>query len=273
MPDPAPPVITFLSDYGLSDDFVGVCHGVIAQICPQARIIDLTHGIPRHDVLAGAIVLGQALTYLPRGVHLAVVDPDVGAQRRAIALRLASGRLLVGPDNGLLSVAASVGGGITQAADIAHSRYRLQPVSATFHGRDIFAPVAAALAGGAGLRDVGEPLYPGAVVALDLPEPRQDGGTLVAHVRYIDHFGNLQLNATHEHLAEAGLKLGRSVRIELGDRSSHPVHFARTFADAAPRELLLYEDAQRRLAIAVRDGDAAAALGLAVDAEVRIRPA
>ena len=107
------PVITFLSDYGLTDDFVGICHGVIARICPAARVIDLTHGIPRHDVRAGAIVLGEALAYLPIGVHLAVVDPDVGAQRRAIALRLAE----VGPDNGLLWPAAVAGGGIAEAGE------------------------------------------------------------------------------------------------------------------------------------------------------------
>jgi len=95
--DPFPPIITFLSDYGLADDFVGICHGVIARICPSARVIDVTHGIPRQDVRAGAILLGEALGYLPVGVHLAVVDPDVGAQRRAVALRLADGRLLTGP--------------------------------------------------------------------------------------------------------------------------------------------------------------------------------
>jgi S-adenosyl-L-methionine hydrolase (adenosine-forming) len=266
------PVITFLSDYGLDDDFVGICHAVIAGICPAARVIDLTHGIARHDVRAGAIVLGEALGYLPVGVHLAVVDPDVGAERRAIALRLADGRVLVGPDNGLLSLAARAGGGIAEAVDIARSRHRLQPVSATFHGRDIFAPVAAALAGGAALAETGDPLDPQEVVVLDLPQPARDGDALVAHVRYIDHFGNLQLNAGHEDLTQIGLQLGRPVRIEPADGDVHRVHFVRTFADAGRDELLLYEDAQRRLAIAVRHGDAAALLGLAVDAELRIRP-
>src|SRR5436305_11492550 len=126
-----PPVITFLSDYGLVDDFVGVCHAVMAGLCPECRIIDLTHGVPRHDVTAGALVLREALPYLPVGVHLAVVDPDVGAERRAIALRLADDRMLVGPDNGLLAPAAQLAGGVVQAGDIAHSRPRLQPVSAT----------------------------------------------------------------------------------------------------------------------------------------------
>src|SRR6476661_5582708 len=140
------PLITFLSDYGLEDEFAGVCHGVIAGICPDARVIDLTHGIPRHDVRAGALVLRSALAYLPRGIHLAVVDPDVGAERRAVAIRCDDGRMLVGPDNGLLSLAAQAAGGIVEAVDIARSPFRLEPVSATFHGRDLFAPVAARLA-------------------------------------------------------------------------------------------------------------------------------
>ena len=142
------PLITFLSDYGLEDEFAGVCHGVIAGICPDARVIDLTHGIPRHDVRAGALVLRSALPYLPRGIHLAVVDPDVGAERRAVAIRSADDRMLVGPDNGLLSLAAQAAGGVVEAVDIARSPFRLEPVSATFHGRDIFAPVAARLGRG-----------------------------------------------------------------------------------------------------------------------------
>jgi hypothetical protein len=273
MPDStSAPIITFLSDYGLADDFVGICHGVIAKSCPSARVIDLTHGIPRHDVRAGAIVLSEALAYLPVGVHLAVVDPDVGARRRAIALRLADGRLLVGPDNGLLSLAAAAGGGVEEAVDIAHSGYRLQPVSATFHGRDIFAPVAAALAAGAAPVDVGDPLEADSIVSLELPQPTRDGDVVVAHVRYIDRFGNIQLDAGHEHVTDSGLKLGRPATIELVDGTSQQVHFVRTFADAGRDELLLYEDAQRRLAIAVRHGDAAALLGLTIDAELRVQP-
>src|ERR1700722_12329655 len=129
------PVITFLSDYGHEDDFVGVCHGVIASICPEARVIDITHGLRRHDVLAGAIVLRNALPYMPAGVHVAVVDPDVGAARRAVALLMADGRFLVGPDNGLLSLAASSGDGIVEAADIGRSPFRLEPISAALPGR------------------------------------------------------------------------------------------------------------------------------------------
>src|SRR4051812_36018827 len=141
--------ITFLSDYGLGDEFVGVVHGVIAGICPQAPVIDLGHGVPRQDVQAGALTLERALPYMPAGVHLAVVDPEVGARRRAVALRTAEeDRLLVGPDNGLLIPAAERFGGVLEAIEISTSPWRLEPVSATFHGRDLFAPVAARLPAG-----------------------------------------------------------------------------------------------------------------------------
>ncbi len=156
-----PPVITFLSDYGNDDEFVGVVHGVILKLCPEARVIDVSHGIPRQAVDLGARALLRALPYMPAGVHLAVVDPEVGARRRAVALRVAEeDRLLVGPDNGLLIPIAERFGGVATAVEISSSPWRLEPVSATFHGRDIFAPVAARLAAGEPLEDAGTPLEP-----------------------------------------------------------------------------------------------------------------
>jgi S-adenosylmethionine hydrolase len=267
------PVITFLSDYGLVDDFVGVCHGVIARICPPARIIDITHGIPRHDVRAGAIVLAEALAYMPDAVHLAVVDPDVGASRRAVALSLADGRRLVGPDNGLLSLAAAAGGGVVAAVDIAQSPLRLEPVSATFHGRDIFAPVAAQLAAGSPLAEAGLPVDPDGLVALELSRPAvSPDGVIDAHVLYRDRFGNLGLDLTHEALRGSGLRIGQ--RVTLTARGySETARFVRTFAEAAPGELIVYEDAYRRLSVAVSRGDGGERLGLAPGDELRIEPA
>jgi S-adenosyl-L-methionine hydrolase (adenosine-forming) len=247
--------ITFLSDYGLRDEFVGVVHAVIAHECPTARVIDLSHGVPRQSVLAGALMLARSLPYATPGVHLAVVDPDVGARRRAIALRTAEeARLLVGPDNGLLIPAAMRFGGIAEAVEISHSPWRLEPVSATFHGRDLFAPVAARLAGGEALADAGTPVEPGELVALDLPQPRQEEGALVAHVMVIDGFGNVQLDAAPSDL---GGRLGHTV--EVGDGRS--ARYLRTFADAEAGELLLYEDAAGMLALAVNGGEAVAELG------------
>jgi S-adenosylmethionine hydrolase len=206
-------------------------------------------------------------------VHLAVVDPDVGAERRAVALRLADDRLLVGPDNGLLSLAAQDAGGVVEAVDIAHSQFRLEPVSATFHGRDIFAPVAARLADGTPLADAGEPLDPDALMVLELPRPQLEEGVLVTHALYIDRFGNVQLDAGHEDLSRLGLKLGHAVELETAAGNSRVATYVRTFADVEAGELLVYEDAYRRLAVAVSHGDGARRLGLAVDDELRIRPA
>src|SRR3954467_10298807 len=185
---PARP-ITFLSDYGLSDEFVGVAHGVIAGICPEATVIDISHGVPRQDVQAGALMLARSLPYMPAGVHLAVVDPEVGARRRAVALRTGSGdRLLVGPDNELLFPAAERFDGVAEAVEISASSWRLEPVAATFHGRDVFAPVAARLACGEPLAAAGTPLDPGELVVLERTQPRQEADALVAHVVAIDSF-------------------------------------------------------------------------------------
>jgi hypothetical protein len=264
------PVITFLSDYGLEDDFAGVCHAVIAGLCPECRIIDLTHGIPRHDVQAGALVLRGALPFLPAGVHLAVVDPDVGAERRAVALRLADGRILVGPDNGLLSLAAQDAGGVVEAVDIAHSEFRLEPVSATFHGRDIFAPVAARLAGGAVLAQAGEPCDPDQLVRIEPPRARVEDGALTAHAIYVDRFGNVQLDADHDDLASVALKLGSKIELHREGREPRPAQFARTFAEVERGGLLVYEDAYRQLALAVSHGSAAELLGISVGEQLRI---
>jgi S-adenosylmethionine hydrolase len=264
-------VVTFLSDYGVSDDFVGVCHGVIASICPQARVIDVSHGIPRHDVRAGAVVLREALPYMPLGVHLAVVDPGVGGQRRGVALRLGNGRVLVGPDNGLLWPAGEEGGGVVEAADIGRSPYRLEPVSATFHGRDIFAPVAAQLAAGATFAETGERIGPDQLVKLDLPRPRFEGRALVAHVLYVDRFGNLQLDAGAGALDRMEWRLGQRLAVDAGGSGSPwEVRYVRTFGDVTAGDLLLYEDSYRRLAVAVSHGSAAERLGVSADDEMRI---
>jgi S-adenosylmethionine hydrolase len=268
-----PRPITFLSDYGLTDEFVGVVHAVIARLCPAARVIDLGHGIPRQDVLAGALVLARALPYAAPGVHLAVVDPEVGARRRAVALRtVGEDRLLVGPDNGLLLPAAERFGGVAEAVEISASPWRLEPLSATFHGRDLFAPVAARLAAGEPLEAAGTPLTVEDLVGLDVPIARAEGDGLVAAVTGTDGFGNVVLAAGQRDLARVGLTLGQPVSARAGDRRVRGV-VARTFADVGRGDLLLYEDSGGALALAINGGDAAALLGLAGGDEVRLEPA
>ena len=276
-PRATPPIITFLSDYGLEDEFVGVCHGVIARRCPRAHVIDLTHGIPPHDVRTGALVLAGALPFVPAGVHLAVVDPGVGAAgeraRRAVALRTAAeDRLLVGPDNGLLVLAAERFGGVLEGVDISRSPERAPTLSRTFDGRDLFAPVAAALAEGEPLAALGSDLDVRRLRRLRLPVASISDGALLAHVLHSDRFGNLILDATPQQLTAAGAREGSSVAVH---HAGH-VHAARragTFAEVPVGELLLYEDAQRMVALAVNQGSAAKLLGAARDDELLVRPA
>jgi S-adenosylmethionine hydrolase len=253
--------IAFLTDFGLRDDFVGTCHGVIKRIAPDVQIIDITHGIEAHQVLQGALVLAATLPYMPTGVHLAVVDPGVGGVRRAVALRDEEGRLYVGPDNGLLVPAAEAGGGIVAAHELANPDYALQPVSRTFHGRDLFAPAAAHLARGVPLQELGPPLDPEVLVRLRLPVAEVDATRIHASALYVDRFGNVQLNLAADHLARAGAEPGRKVMLELPGGPRTAV-VARTFADVAPGETVLYEDSYGNVAIAISRGNAASSLGL-----------
>ena len=264
-------IVTLLTDYGRDDDFVGVCHGVIRSIAPDAQIVDVTHGIPRYAVGTGAIVMRNTLPYMPVGVHVAVVDPQVGTERRAVAVRCRGGRVLVGPDNGLLSLAWDEAGGVDLAVDVTRSPHRLEPVSATFHGRDVFAPVAAHLAAGLDPADAGEPIDPASLAGVELPRPYIEDGTLVAHALIVDRFGNASLNVSHDELVESGMTLGSAVEVEVrGER--YGATYASTFADVEPDQLIVFEDAYRTLALAVNRGDAAGTLALTRGAEVRLRP-
>ena len=252
-----------------------MCHGVIARRCPQARVIDITHAIasPRHS---GGHWSSDALAYMPAGVHLAVVDPGgaVGRHaRRAVAVRVANeDRLLVGPDNGLLMLAAERLGGAVEAVEVSHSCERLEPVSLTFHGRDIFAPVAAALAAGKPLAAVGNALAVEQLRHLELPSARVLHGVLTTHVLRADRFGNLILDASLAQVAQAGVRLGGALSVEVSGRV-FTARYAATFADVAPGELLLYQDALRAAAIAVNRGSAAEQLGAERDAQLLVRAA
>jgi S-adenosylmethionine hydrolase len=263
-------IITFLTDFGLQDDFVGTCHGVMKRIAPDAEIIDITHGIAPQGVLQGALTLANSLPFMPEGVHLAVVDPGVGGARRALALRDNAGRIHVGPDNGLLISAAEKFGGIVEAYELANPEYALESVSRTFHGRDLFAPAAAHLARGVELAALGPPLAVDALARLDLPEPELGASRMRATVLAIDRFGNVQLNLDRSHSDQVGMVPGTRVELQIGPERYYAVA-ARTFADARPGDLILYEDAYRSLSIAISGGNAAAMLGVAAGREVRIQ--
>ena len=251
-------VICFLTDFGLQDDCVGTCHGVIARIAPESRVIDVTHGIPPTAVLQGALVLSSTLPYMPAGVHLAVVDPGVGGGRRALALKDGEGRLFVGPDNGLLLPAAERAG-IVEARELANPDYALESISRTFHGRDLFAPAAAHLANGVALSELGPPLDPDALVRLDLPVPSFRDERIDATMLYVDSFGNIALNLTREDVEKAGVAPGSRVELVLSGQGYYAV-MARTFADARPGDVILYEDSYGNMSVAINRGSAAAML-------------
>jgi S-adenosylmethionine hydrolase len=249
-------LITFLSDFGLRDDFVGTCHGVIKRITPEAQIVDITHGIEPQAILQGALVLANTLPYMPEGIHLAVVDPGVGSERRGLALRDRTGRLYVGPDNGLLVPAAEKLGGIDGAWHLTNPAYMLPRISHTFHGRDVFAPASAYLAGGVAPEDLGPAIEADSLVRLKLPEPEIGGTKIRATVLYVDRFGNIQLNLTRPDIERAGIVPGTRLELDAGvDR--YYATAARTFADARPGEIILYEDAYENVAVAITDGNAA----------------
>jgi S-adenosyl-L-methionine hydrolase (adenosine-forming) len=250
--------IVFLTDYGHRDPFVGICHGVIARIAPDAHVIDLTHAVPRQDVLRGAVELARSIPYMPTdAVFVAVVDPGVGSDRREVALR-AGTAALVGPDNGVLSLAAESLGGVDAAVEIANEDVVLAPASRTFHGRDVFAPAAAHLAAGLSLDDLGPAVDPDTLHRLEVPRPMVAAGAVGARVTATDGFGNVQTNATERDLEAAGVA-GGPVLVVNGRRLPR----AGTFAELPQREPGVIVDSDGYLAIVVNHGNAATLLGLA----------
>lgn len=260
--------ITFLSDFGLKDDFVGTCHGVMKRIAPDAQIIDITHGIPPTSILEGALVLANTITFMPVGIHLAIVDPGVGGPRRPVALRDAEGRVYVGPDNGLLIPAASQAG-IEAAHELANPQYALETISRTFHGRDLFAPAAAHLANGVALSELGPPLDPDVLVRLDLPEPVIANGAIRATLLYVDSFGNIALNLNRDDVEALGIVSGTRVELELAGERYYAV-MARTFADARAGDVILYEDSYKNMSLAISRGSAARMLHASPGQAIRI---
>lgn len=257
--------VSLTTDYGLEDGFVAACHGVLARLAPAVGRIDVTHRIPPGDLRRGAAILAQTLPYLPPAVHVAVVDPGVGTDRRAIAIATAGGGLLVGPDNGLLLWAARALGGVTTAVELSNPEWLVGPVSRTFHGRDLFVPAAARLAAGAALSDAGLSLDPEWLVQLPEPVVRVAAGSLEAEVLTVDRFGNLQLAAGAAEYARLAGTGGDTIWVN-GTRA----RLGRTFGDVPAGDLVVLVDSADRLAVAVNGGSAATALGAAPGDVVRL---
>lgn len=262
-------IVTLITDYGLADGFVAACTGVITQLAPGVRILDVTHLVPRGDVRRGAVILAQTAPYLPVGVHVAVVDPGVGTPRLAVAVA-AGGRVFVGPDNGLLPPAVEAVGGARRAVVLADPAYRLPAVSATFHGRDVFAPAAAYLALGVPLDRFGPPVDPADLHRLPPPLRRVHGDTVDCEVLTVDGFGNAQLSARPDDLAAVGAGPGAAVQVRMATATvTMPVGV--TFASVPVGELVCIEDSAGLLAVVVNGGDAAGRLGLAPQDRLSLR--
>jgi S-adenosylmethionine hydrolase len=252
--------LTFLSDLGLEDAFLGVCKGVIAQIAPDVRVIDVLHLVQAQDVEQGAGVLASAVPYLPApAVHLALVDPFRTVPTRGIAVRTADGSTFVSPDNGLTSQAWAAAGGAVEAHVLDDTSWWLPDAARTFRARDVFSPVAARLADGLPLGKVGSPVALDELERLAVRQPSVDDDHVHAEVVQVDHFGNLTLNVQRGHLESAGINLGDPVELRCGGRTLQ-VRFTLTYGEVPPGRLALCEDSFRTVTIAVNMGSAAGRL-------------
>jgi S-adenosylmethionine hydrolase len=272
------PVITFTTDFGPSAP--AVCRAVMWRFCPDARIIDISHQVPRYSIRDGAGTLVFALPYMPVGVHVAVVDPGVGTDRLAVGLRTARGDILVGPDNGLLAEAGEALGGIVEARSLENRELMLGTISSSFHGRDVFAPIAGHLAAGVAFDSVGPAVPIERLVRLPELRPTVRDGVLESVVVHVLIFGNLTLAGVPADLEAAvgTLTVGRPLVLEFPATEREPAVvertvWARTFGDVAVGASLLYPDSEGQLALADNQGDAATRLGLAIGRSVRIRAA
>lgn len=262
--------VCFLTDFGLADDFVGTCKGVMLGVAPGLTIVDLTHEVPSFEVEAGAEILQHATRYMPpQTVYLAVIDPGVGTGRRALVLRTGTEALLVGPDNGLLLPAANSLGSVLEAVVLTNPDYQVHPVSNTFHGRDVFAPAAAYLASGTPLGELGQTVDSSSLMRLDEIRPsREQGEALEAGIISIDRFGNARLSLMQE---ESGLEYGDVLQVDTGDGQMF-VRYVETFGSSNAGELVIVPDSHWRLSLSINKGNASQALGLRVGNRVRLLP-
>jgi S-adenosylmethionine hydrolase len=258
--------ISFLSDYGHADEFVGVVHSVIRSIAPHAAVIDITHDVPAYDVRAGGLTLARSAQYLCPGVVVAIVDPGVGTERRGVAVEVGDGAsVLVGPDNGLLAPAVALCGGATRAVELDNADYQLPSPGPTFAGRDVFAPAAAHLANGVDLTELGSVTSVATLLPGVLPVTYEEDGALVAEVLWVDRYGNAQLNVDPSEIEP----MGDRVRLRFAD-TTRTARRVTAFAEVGPGEVGLVVDSYGLVAVVVDRHSAAVELGLEPSTEVRI---
>lgn len=263
--------ISFLSDYGTTDEFVGVVKSVIRSLAPHTTVLDITHEVAPYDVRGGSLTLARAVPYLCPGVVMAVVDPGVGTERRAVAIEVGGGQsYLVGPDNGLLAAAVGLVGGATDAVELSNPEYHLEAPGATFAGRDVFGPAAAHLCNGVPLYDLGEPVDPVSLLPGVIPLSREEDGTLVGQVFWVDRYGNCQLNVDPAQIADWGPRVQvRWTQPKPGSRTATRID---AFEQLEGGQVGLVTDSYGLLAIAMARGSAAETLDLATGDEIVLAP-
>ena len=269
---PARPFVSFLSDYGHADEFVGVCKSVMLSLVPDLKIIDVTHDLPPQDVRAGALTLVRAAQYLPDGgIVLAVVDPGVGTDRRLVAVEVEHG-ILLGPDNGLLAPAVAILGGAQRVVALTSAEHQLPAPGPTFAGRDILAPAAAHLAAGVDLSELGEEVDPAGLVPGLVSLPQHDeGGAIRGEVWWVDRFGNCELNVDPDELRAHGAEPGAVLEVRFGDQA-RSVRWVHTYADAKPSELVMLVDSYGLATLALDRASAAAECKLRPGSAVTLVP-
>ncbi len=258
--------IVLITDFGLKDPYVGVMKGVIKTINPEAQIIDLTHNVRKFDINAAAVILLVSAKYFPRGsIFTCVVDPGVGSSRRAILI-VTKNYYLVGPDNGCLSLLAEEDG-VIGVYDISRSPYRLPRVSGTFHGRDVFAPIAAWLSRGLKPEQLGEPIDD--YVKLDIQKPRVSGNIIEGMIIYIDHFGNIMSNISRELIEKVGIRLGDTINVLLGSRG-FKCPYVRSFSNVPEGEVACYINSWGYFEIGINKSSAAELLKVETGEKIKI---
>lgn len=261
-------VITLTTDFGLRDSYVAIMKGVILSICPSVRIIDISHEVRKFDVLSGAFILASAFSYFPKGtIHVGVVDPGVGTERKAIAIKTKN-YFFIGPDNGLLTLASKIDG-IVEIRLIENEELFLQNVSSTFHGRDIFAPVAAHLARTGNFSSIGRSLSIDEIVIPPFSEPIVEKEGLLGRVIHIDDFGNIITNIHVSHLKNIDKLYGRQISIEIKDKKLN-IPFVKSFGRVPIGHLLCFIDSFNFLEISINQGNASKFLNVKVGDTVKV---
>lgn len=273
--EPRYDTVSFLTDYGTADEFVGVVKAVIRDLAPHSTVLDLTHEIAPFDIRAGALALARCIGYVPGGVVLAVVDPGVATDRRAVAIEVAGGAgVIVGPDNGLLAPAVAMAGGADRAVELTNPEYQLDAAGATFAGRDVFAPAAAHLCNGVDLYELGTPIDPSLLLPGTIPLPRDEGDELITEVLWVDRFGNAQLNVGPDDLpAGWGSMLEVSIPnpTDPSDTATRTATRATSFAELAGGAIGLVLDSYGMLAVAMDQRSAADELGVGAGDQIVLR--